>query len=51
MRGRLWEPEIGLEAYGSGRRAADLVDIDFFVNCGREEAFAGRKGVNTAWVA
>jgi len=37
------------QAYGSGRRVSDLIDIDFFVNCSREEAFAGRRGVNTAW--
>jgi hypothetical protein len=50
MRGEgLWESEIECQAYGSGRRVSDLIDIDLFVNCGREEAFAGRRGVNTAW--
>jgi len=45
MRGEgLWESEIGWQAYGSGRRVSDLIDIDLFVNCGREEAFAGRGG-------
>ena len=52
MRGgkELWESEIGFWAYGSGRRVSDLIDIDLFVNCGREEAFAGRSRVNTSWV-
>ena len=45
MRGEgLWESGIGLEAYGCGRRASDLIDIDLFVYCSREEAFAGRGG-------
>ena len=42
--GGLWESGIGLEAYGSGRGASDFIDIDFFVNCGCEEAFAGWSG-------
>lgn len=50
MRGEgLWESEIGWQAYGSGRGVPDLIDIDFFVNRGREEAFAGRSGVNLGW--
>jgi len=36
------------QTYWSGRRAADFVDVDLFVNCSRKEAFAGRNGVNTA---
>jgi len=48
--GGIMESKIGWQAYGSGRRVSDLIDIDFFVNCGREEAFAGRRGVNTARV-
>ena len=45
MRGEgLWGSEIRWRAYGSGRRVSDLIDIDLFVNCGREEAFAGRGG-------
>ena len=45
MRGKgLWESEIGWEAYGSGRGASNLINIDLFVNCCREETFTGRSG-------
>lgn len=44
MRGKIWESEIGWKAYGSGRGVSDLIDIDLFVDCGREEAFAGWSG-------
>ena len=45
-KGVQWESEIGWGAHWSGRRVSDLVDVDLFVNCGREEAFTGRSGMN-----